>query len=44
MDFPDLLIAIDPPRQAEEKKLKMVHSGRIGVWLPFGQIFGCGIP
>jgi hypothetical protein len=36
-----LLVAIDPARQAKEEKLKMIHPGRIGVGLQFGQKFGC---
>jgi hypothetical protein len=36
-----LLVAVDPTGQAKEEKLKMVHPGRIGVGLRFGQKF-CG--
>jgi hypothetical protein len=36
-----LLVAIDLARQAKEEKLKMIHPGRIGVGLQFGQKFGC---
>jgi hypothetical protein len=37
-----LLVAVDPAGQAKEEKLKMVHPGRIGVGLQFGQNFCCG--
>jgi hypothetical protein len=36
-----LLVAIERACQAQEEKLKMIHPGRIGVGLQFGQKFGC---
>jgi hypothetical protein len=37
-----LLIAVDPAGQTDQEELKMVHPGRIGVGLQFGQKFCCG--
>jgi hypothetical protein len=37
-----LLLAVDPAGQAKEEELKMVHPGRVGVGLQFGQKFCCG--
>src|ERR1035437_1912115 len=37
-----LLIAVDPAGQTDEEQLKMVHPGRIGGGLQFGQEFCYG--
>lgn len=37
-----LLVAVDPVGRVKEEELKMVHPGRVGVGLRFGQKFCCG--